>query len=104
MPASGYTPAPSFGIASLSFWEAKSLRAAELDARREVGVIIEDDAVATEISHTFERDWENAMESKDEARQDDTQSLKMARKVAKAMIKELPPVRKVIQAISGTRV
>ena len=43
-----------------AFVGSQSLRKAELDKRREVGVIVTDDRIARRIQQTFDEDWENA--------------------------------------------
>jgi len=40
-----------------AFVGSQSLRKAELDSRREVGVIVRDSKVVTGLTHTFEADW-----------------------------------------------
>jgi phosphatidylserine/phosphatidylglycerophosphate/cardiolipin synthase-like enzyme len=83
------------------FVGSQSLRAAELDARREVGVILTSKPLVRKMSETFESDWKDARQNADDPAHDETQSLKLARKVAKVITKELPPVGEVIAAISG---
>jgi phosphatidylserine/phosphatidylglycerophosphate/cardiolipin synthase-like enzyme len=39
------------------FVGSQSLRALELDARREVGLIVSDPAVVKKMQHVFEEDW-----------------------------------------------
>jgi len=78
------------------FVGSQSLRAAELDDRREVGVIVDDAHVVSAIRRTFESDWKEA----EAARESATVPLsgdKLAKKVAKAISKELPPVSEVIE-------
>jgi len=45
---------------SRAFIGSQSLRKAELDQRREVGLIITDSKIAAQIQHQFNADWENA--------------------------------------------
>jgi phosphatidylserine/phosphatidylglycerophosphate/cardiolipin synthase-like enzyme len=81
------------------FVGSQSLRAAELDDRREVGVIVDDARVVSAIRRTFESDWKEAEAAKESA----TVPLsgdKLAKKVAKAISKELPPVSEVIENLA----
>jgi phosphatidylserine/phosphatidylglycerophosphate/cardiolipin synthase-like enzyme len=82
------------------FLGSQSLRTAEMDTRREVGIIFADRQIAARIIKTFENDWTNAGEHLDE------QSLptaKAARKVAKAVAKSLPPMDSVLEVlVNGT--
>jgi phosphatidylserine/phosphatidylglycerophosphate/cardiolipin synthase-like enzyme len=42
------------------FVGSQNLRRQSLDGRREVGIIIEDEATARKISRVFDEDWDNA--------------------------------------------
>jgi len=79
------------------FVGSQSLREAELDRRREIGIIFRDTKVAGIIAKTFNEDWEltetKAADTKDES----TPTEKIAKRVAKAMTKELPPVGPVVE-------
>jgi len=76
---------------------SQSLRTLELDGRSEVGVVFRNPASARRITAIFQHDWDlaaepetgNALESPDQSR-------KIAKKVAKAVTKELPPVAEVL--------
>lgn len=82
------------------FVGSQSLRAAELDQRREIGVIFRDPKSASRLQKMFEDDWNEAeqVELKQEAARPVT---KVAKKVAKAVAKDLPPVAPVIEQIAG---
>ena len=89
------------------FIGSQSLRELELDARREVGVILRDSKVVTAIARTFETDW-SAIEASAgvPAREDTTVVVaKAAAKAAEAITKDLPPVapmvEKVVQQVVG---
>jgi phosphatidylserine/phosphatidylglycerophosphate/cardiolipin synthase-like enzyme len=75
------------------FIGSQSLCEAELDARREVGIISHDQTVADGVIKTFEEDW-----MKEEPAQDipivegGTPASKATKKAVKAIAKELPPV------------
>ncbi len=80
-----------------AFVGSQSLRAAELDVRREVGLIVRDPAVVAGVLSTFESDWEKAEEA---ARVAPAAPLvKIARKLARAVVKELPAVT---STVNGT--
>ena len=76
----------------LAFIGSQSLREVELDGRREVGIIFRDPAVVSVLMRVFREDWSAAAQpgwmGKDEA----VPAAKVAKKVAKAMTKDLPPV------------
>ena len=76
------------------FVGSQSLREAELDERREVGLIFRDSKVARRIGETFEADWAAAERGAEQAARegDCVPTERIARKVAKAITKELPPV------------
>ncbi len=75
-----------------AFLGSQSLRTAELDLRREVGLIFKTpEAVRTAI-RTFEEDWAAAEKAKAEAKEPAPPAAKVAKKVAKAITKALPPV------------
>lgn len=44
------------------FIGSQNIRPASMDRRREVGIIVEDDAMARKIERVFDEDWENATE------------------------------------------
>ncbi len=76
------------------FVGSQSLREAELDARREVGLIFRDSKVARRIRETFDADWAAAERPVGRATRegDGVPTERIANKVAKAVTKELPPV------------
>jgi cardiolipin synthase A/B len=80
------------------FLGSQSLRTAELDARREVGVIFKSPEAVKAITKTFEDDWANAEKGKaaeKSTNEDSSQAppvSKVAKKVAKAVSKNLEPV------------
>ncbi len=82
------------------FIGSQSLRAAELDQRREIGLIFRDPKVAAKLQKLFNEDWEAAepVELKQEPGKPVT---KVAKKVAKAVAEELPPVTPVVEEIAG---
>ena len=82
------------------FVGSQSLREVELDERREVGLIFGDAKVANSLIETFQHDWrlielESRMNGKD--KEDKTQVDRVAKKVAKAVAKELPSVASALE-------
>lgn len=83
-----------------AFIGSQSLRAMELDRRREVGVIFEDAAIARKLEEIFQADWEAAEEAKLAKEQSEPPpNTQVAKKVAKAVVKELPPVAEVVDTV-----
>jgi len=80
----------------IMFLGSQSLRALELDARREVGAIIRDARACKTVAATFEEDWSAAVQS--QASDDDkAPAIKVAKRVAKAFAKEIPPVAPAVE-------
>jgi cardiolipin synthase A/B len=79
---------------------SQSLRTLELDSRREVGVVFRDLKSARRITSVFMSDWELAAETQTVNQVDGPiQTGKIAKKVAKAVTKELPPVAEVLDLV-----
>jgi hypothetical protein len=80
------------------FIGSQSLCEAELDARREVGIISCDQTVVDGVIKTFEEDW-----TKEESIQDiplidgGTPTIKATKKAVKAIAKELPPMVPILE-------
>jgi cardiolipin synthase len=75
------------------FIGSQSLRTAELDARREVGVILHDAEAAKTVARVFENDWAATLTARSEATDEEAPpAARVAKKVAKAVMKSLPPV------------
>ena len=82
------------------FIGSQSLRTLELDGRREVGVIFRDRRSANRIAKTFQKDWDLAAEPQTSDTTDEPiQTKKIAKKVAKALTKEMPPVAEVLDLV-----
>jgi cardiolipin synthase A/B len=86
------------------FLGSQSLRIAELDARREVGLIFHDPKIAARLVQIFEDDWRESQNRK--AKSEDRgapdhlpPSEKVAKKVAKTVTKALPPVAPVLDVV-----
>jgi cardiolipin synthase len=80
-----------------AFLGSQSLRTMELDRRREVGIIFEDTAIAASLEKTFLDDWKKAEEAKLKKDQTPTPTTEMAKKVAKAVVKELPDMMPLVE-------
>jgi len=81
------------------FIGSQSLRATELDTRREIGIIFRDVKIAKQVAKTFNQDWEQgAPRSNGAVRiEESIPAGKLAKKVAKAMTDGLPPVAPVLE-------
>jgi phosphatidylserine/phosphatidylglycerophosphate/cardiolipin synthase-like enzyme len=83
---------------NLVFVGSQSLRAGELDSRREVGVILRDAKIAAQILQTFERDWTSGHQAAQESELD-APAEAIAKRVAKALTKELPDAAPVLNGV-----
>lgn len=82
------------------FLGSQSLRTAELDARREIGLIFHDPKIAARLTETFEDDWRESQKcNATDAVGDAPTVQKVAKKVAKTVIKALPPVTPVLEIV-----
>jgi len=89
------------------FLGSQSLRTTELDARREVGLIFHEPKIAARLVEIFEDDWKQSgtkegkgKPSDDSADTDAVPSLhRVAKKVAKTVARELPPVAPVLEVV-----
>ena len=83
-----------------AFLGSQSLRAMELDRRREVGAIFRDAKTVAKLAKTFQEDWQLAEKLQERGRTADTMPAeKVAKKLAKAVAKELPPVAPVLEQL-----
>jgi cardiolipin synthase len=73
------------------FVGSQSLRKAELDSRREVGVIVRDSKVVSRVVNTFEADWQ----AKDTAETQDTPQV--LKKKLKDMVEKLSPLNPMVK-------
>ena len=64
--------------------------------RREVGLIVRDPRIASRLARIFETDWESA-------RACDLPAGKLAKKVAKAIVKGIGPIQPVLEEIAGKK-
>jgi len=81
------------------FIGSQSLRRAELDKRREIGLIFRDPKIALQIARIFNQDSEGAPPSVTESATDTVPAGKIAKRVAKAVTSELPPVAPVLEVV-----
>ena len=77
-----------------AFVGSQSLRMAELDSRREVGVIVREPKVVNGLIKTFETDW--AMSAVGENQQSEA-NLKDIKKGVKELVKELSPLNPIVK-------
>lgn len=89
---------------SWAFVGSQSLRSMELDARREVGILFRDSKIVARLHKTFEEDWEGKSQPVEatllRAESEDLERVstaKLAKKVAKAITEDLPPVKPVLE-------
>lgn len=84
-----------------AFVGSQSLRQAELDARREVGMIVHDDKVVAAIIKTFESDWvgiEQAKSQEESGKTEDApKSTKIVKKAVKGLLKDQPLLAPIAQ-------
>jgi len=82
----------------VGFVGSQSLRALELDERREAGIVFRDPGAISHLVQTFEEDWIVAGQDEEEAAREITAAPveRLAKKVAKAVTRELPPVGEVL--------
>jgi len=80
------------------FIGSQSLRATELDRRREVGVILDDAKISLALKEVFEKDWKTSAPAPGFA-DSGVSANKIAKRVAKAVTKELPPLQPVFDAV-----
>jgi cardiolipin synthase A/B len=80
------------------FIGSQSLRELELDGRREVGVICRDRAAVSAVLAAFEEDWVSAQPAKSRTKQQ-RPAAKVAKKISKAISRELPPVASVLDSL-----
>jgi cardiolipin synthase len=75
-----------------AFVGSQSLREIELDARREVGIVFDDAKVVSRLVQVFQDDWALIEQSGDASVVDDRPVAKAAKKIAKAVTREMPPL------------
>ena len=86
-----------------AFIGSQSLRQLELDARREIGIILRDGAVIKSLARTFEEDWAASAADLEEKHPRERKQKKNVKKVAQAVSKKIslnPVAKKVVKKIS----
>jgi cardiolipin synthase len=83
------------------FVGSQSLRELELDARREIGIILPDRKIINSVVKVFEEDWDSGAARPNEvvAEPPSSTAAKAAKRVAKSIAKDLPPVGPVVERI-----
>jgi len=66
------------------------LRQLELDARREIGVILRDASTLRELCRVFEEDWIASAPEKEQEKRDQTPPKKAVKKLARKVVKRIP--------------
>lgn len=85
-----------------AFVGSQSLRRAELDSRREVGLIADDADVVRRLTETFEADWaaiEQAKLDQETSEDEAAKATKIVRKAVKALVNDLPPLAPIVREV-----
>ena len=77
-----------------AFVGSQSLRRAELDARREVGIIVHEPKAVSGLIKTFEADWER---KEPEEKQRSQAKSRVPKSAVKALVKELSPLNPIVK-------
>jgi cardiolipin synthase A/B len=88
---------------SQAFIGSQSLRQLELDARREIGIILRDGPVIKSLARTFEEDWAASAADLDEKDSTQKEQNRTVKKVAQEISKKIalnPVAKKVVKTIS----
>jgi phosphatidylserine/phosphatidylglycerophosphate/cardiolipin synthase-like enzyme len=82
-----------------AFIGSQSLRRAELDSRREVGLIVHDPKIVRSLIATFEADWAASEQAKKErgATDEMAKATKIVKKAVKGLINDLPPLAPIVK-------
>jgi cardiolipin synthase len=81
-----------------AFIGSQSLREVELNARREIGVIFRDRKAVSRLLSVFEEDWSLIESAEHGLKREDAPPIdKLAKKVAKVVARELPPLAPVVE-------
>lgn len=78
----------------IAFIGSQSLRKAELEERREVGLIFRDPKIIARLMETFEADWTAAEKwaSQNQTERGPAAPIEIAKKIAKVITREIPPL------------
>jgi phosphatidylserine/phosphatidylglycerophosphate/cardiolipin synthase-like enzyme len=77
-----------------AFVGSQSLRKAELDSRREVGIIVREPKAVNSLIQTFEADWER---KEPDEKQRSQSKPKVSKRAVKALVKELSPLNPIVK-------
>jgi len=80
----------------LAFVGSQSLRAMELDMRREIGIIFRDANLVKQLSDTFGDDWLAIEQDRETVASQPASAEELAKRVAKAVTNDLPAVAPVV--------
>jgi hypothetical protein len=81
------------------FIGSQSLRRAELDKRREIGLIFRHSKIAGQLTKIFNEDSEGTRPAANESAEEAIPAGKIAKRVAKAVSSELPPLAPVLEVV-----
>ena len=87
------------------FLGSQSLRTAELDQRREIGLIFRDSKIASRVAEIFQGDWLKSLSDKVRVEDDpeeggDAQAVDdAAKKVAKSVVRSMPAVTPMVEVV-----
>ena len=73
-----------------AFLGSQSLREAELDKRRELGLIVRDRDIVHSLVKVFESDWAGLVPARQSSRKEAAEGAKIVKKAMKAIVRELP--------------
>jgi cardiolipin synthase A/B len=86
---------------SQAFIGSQSLREAELDQRRELGMLLHNRNVINRLVKAFEEDWATLKSSDDNAHRETATSFRRIKRTARALVKDLPPEPLVEEALKN---
>jgi len=81
------------------FIGSQSLRRAELDKRREIGLIFREPKIALQLARIFNEDLEGTQTAVVQSTGETIPAGKIAKRVAKALTSDLPPVAPVVEVV-----
>lgn len=84
-----------------AFVGSQSLREAELDRRRELGMILHDHDVVNGMLRAFEQDWATLASPADDAQQKIRTTSRTIKRTAKTLVRDLPPGPLVEEALKN---
>jgi phosphatidylserine/phosphatidylglycerophosphate/cardiolipin synthase-like enzyme len=82
-----------------AFVGSQSLREAELDRRRELGMVLHNRDVVNAMLKAFEDDWATLVSPANDTQQETLATTRAIKRTAKTLVKDLPPEPLVEQAL-----